>query len=96
MNRTSTCEVRDQQGRLDRAIVRLLPSADPGSRRVPGGDGGALGGVPPDKGVWGAPQVARRRRRFFGAFLTDFHEVLLLFLDLSKPKNGYKYSHSSC
>ena len=44
----------------------------------------------------------RRRRhlpqkiRFFGAFLTDFHEVLLLFWDQLKPKNGYKYSHSSC
>ena len=27
---------------------------------------------------------------------SDFHEVLLLFWDQLKPKNGYKYSHSSC
>ena len=54
----------------------------------PGATGVLLGGVPPVKGVWG--------RRFFGAFLTDFHEVLLLFWDQLKPKNGYKYSHTSC
>ena len=29
------------------------------------------------------PQEARRRRRFFGAFLTDFHEVLLLYFGTS-------------
>ena len=69
------------------------------ARRAPGGDGGALAGGPPSQGGLGrspAPQEARRRRRFFGAFLTDFHEVLLLFWDQLKPKNGYKYSHTSC
>ena len=60
-----------------------------GSRRAPGGDGGAFGGGPPSQG--GLGREARRRRRFFGAFLTDFHEVLLLFWDQLKPKNGYKY-----
>ena len=58
--------------------------------------GCSWGGSPQSRGSGAQPQVARRRRRFFGAFLTDFHEVLLLFCDQLKPKNGYKYSHSSC
>ena len=48
-----------------------------------------MGGVPPVKEVWGAAPGGRRR--FFGDFLTDFHEVLLLFWDQLRPKNGYKY-----
>ena len=63
----------------------------------PGATGVLWGGVPPSQGGLGLqPQEARRRRRFFRAFLTDFHEALLLFWDQLKPKNGYKYSHSSC
>ena len=69
----------------------------PGGSTGPRGRRGcSWGGSPQSRGSGAQPQVARRRRRFFGAFLTDFHEVLLLFWDQLKPKNGYKYSHSSC
>ena len=57
-----------------------------GSRRAPGGRRGcSWGGSPQSRGSGAQPQEARRRRRFFGAFLTDFHEVLLLFWDQLKP-----------
>ena len=62
----------------------------------PGATGVLLGGVPPVKGVWGAAPGSPPQAPIFGAFMTDFHEVLLLFWDQLKPKNGYKYSHSSC
>ena len=60
-----------------------------------------LRGVPPVKGVWGgAPGGPPQAPIFLGFFdwllITDFHEVLLLFWDQLKPKNGYKYSHNSC
>ena len=57
----------------------------------PGATGVLLGGVPPVKGVWGAAPGGPPQAPIFGAFLTDFHEVLLLFWDQLKPKNGYKY-----
>ena len=79
--------------------LKTQPSTPPrpGVSTGPRGRRGcSRGGSPQSRGSGAQPQVARRRRRFFGAFLTDFHEVLLLFWDQLKPKNGYKYSHSSC
>ena len=73
------------------------PLRHPGVSTGPRGRRGcSRGGSPQSRGSGAQPQEARRRRRFFRAFLTDFHEVLLLFWDQLKPKNGYKYSHSSC
>ena len=54
--------------------------------------GCSRGGSPQSRGSGAQPQVARRRRRFFGAFLTDFHEVLLLFWDQLKPNNVWALS----
>ena len=82
----------DQMTWLGGSVVWLRCSTL-GGRRAPGG---ALGGVPPVKGVWGCAPGCPPQAPILGAFLADFHEVLLLFWDQLKPKNGYKYSHSSC
>ena len=78
------------------ALAGALPAREiPGVSTGPWGRRGcSWGGSPQSRGSGAQPQEGRRR--FFGAFLTDFHEVLLLFWDQLKPKNGYKYSHSSC
>ena len=77
--------------------TRLYRILGPGVSTGPRGRRGCSGGgSPQSRGSGAQPHEARRRRRFFRAFLTDFHEVLLLFWDQLKPKNGYKYSHNSC
>ena len=58
----------------------------PGVSTGPRGRRGcSRGGSPQSRGSGAQPQEARRRRRFFRAFLTAFHEVLLLFWDQLKP-----------
>ena len=83
----------DSLWRLDglRMDVQLAWGVDgPWGRR-----GCSRGGSPQSKGSGAAPG-SPLQAPIFWAFLTDFHEVLLLFWDQLKPKNGYKYSHSSC
>ena len=60
----------------------LCPGVSTGPR---GRRGCSRGGSPQSRGSGAQPQEARLRRRFFRAFLTDFHEVLLLFWDQLKP-----------
>ena len=45
----------------------------------PGATGVLSRGVPPVKGVWGAASGSPPQAPIFWAFLTDFHEVWLLF-----------------